>query len=65
MESVSTHLGMAILEQRQDDAKPKSKAALEKLDHRPRKYLGYRTPHEIYYKLATLPPDLSYVALRV
>lgn len=40
-------------------------AAVEKLNHRPRKCLGYRTPHEVFYNLATLPLDLPYVALRI
>ena len=26
------------------------KQAQEKLNHRPRKTLGYRTPHEVYFK---------------
>jgi len=34
------------------------------LNHRPRKCLGYRTPHEIFYGLELRPLTLEFVALR-
>lgn len=40
-------------------------AAVDQLNHRPRKCLGYRTPYEVFYKLATLPLNLPNVALRI
>jgi len=33
------------------------------LNHRPRKCLGYRTPHEVFYNLPVRPLTLHYVAL--
>lgn len=33
------------------------------LNHRPRKCLGYRTPHEVFYNLKTQPITLPFVAL--
>lgn len=39
--------------------------AIDQLNHRPRKCLGYRTPYEVFYNLDTLPLNLPRVALRV
>jgi len=33
------------------------------LNHRPRKCLGYRTPHEVFYGLKSQPITLPFVAL--
>jgi IS30 family transposase len=33
------------------------------LNHRPRKCLGYRTPHEVFYNLPVRPLTLHSVAL--
>ena len=37
--------------------------AVDKLNHRPRKCLGYRTPHEVFYGLKTCPLKLPTDAL--
>lgn len=37
--------------------------AVYRLNHRPRKCLGYRTPHEVFYKLPVRPLTLHTVAL--
>lgn len=37
--------------------------AVYKLNHRPRKCLGYRTPHEVFYNLPTEPITLRFGAL--
>ena len=37
--------------------------AVYRLNHRPRKCLGYRTPHEVFYNLPVLPLTLHTVAL--
>lgn len=37
--------------------------AVYRLNHRPRKCLGYRTPHEVFYKLPMRPLTLHTVAL--
>lgn len=39
--------------------------AINKLNHRPRKCLGYRTPYEVFYNLDILPLKSTAVALRV
>lgn len=39
-------------------------AAVYALNHRPRKCLGWRTPHEVFYGLATTPLRLEACALR-
>ena len=39
--------------------------AIDQLNHRPRKCLGYRTPYEVFYNLETLPLKTPRVALRV
>lgn len=40
-------------------------ATMNKLNHRPRKCLGYKTPHEVFYNLGILPLKSTFVALRV
>ena len=37
--------------------------AVHRLNHRPRKCLGYRTPHEVFYNLPIRPLTLHTVAL--
>ena len=39
-------------------------AAVYALNHRPRKCLGWRTPHEVFYELETTPLKLGICALR-
>ena len=52
-----TNLKMVTQEQLQ--------AAIDQLNHRPRKCLGYRTPYEVFYNLMTLPLKTCCVALRI
>jgi IS30 family transposase len=40
-------------------------ATLHKLNHRPRKCLGYRTPHEVFYNLLVTPLKNTPVALHI
>ena len=40
-------------------------ATIHKLNHRPRKCLGYKTPHEVFYNLPVTPLKTPSVALRI
>ena len=41
------------------------RATIDKLNHRPRKCLGYKTPHEVFYNLPVTPLKNPHVALRI
>jgi transposase, IS30 family len=41
------------------------RATIHKLNHRPRKCLGYKTPHEVFYNLDVTPLNNLPVALRI